>query len=326
MADTFLRACRHLGISVQPARPYTPTDKGSVERTFGSINTLFCQHIHGYVGSSVAMRGKDPAAEAVFTVAQLQELFDEWVVAVWQNRPHESLTTIWGENRSVSPNEAYAAMVARSGYVPIPRSAADYVELLPAEWRRINEEGVTFNNRVYDTAELNPYRRTGSGITAQNGRWELHHDPYDVSQIWIRNHHAGGWITATWVHRDLVRQPFSAAIHDHVRARSAAAGEPVRDDYIARRVAEMLAPERTGGSLVDKRMVAREKNNPSRLTVPPASSEEAGGAVTDDGGQGSAAERIDTSPEEVPVGRNRKGGRVVGFGVFDPASTDLGFR
>ena len=213
-----------------------------MERTFGSINTLFCQHIHGYVGSSVAMRGKDPAAEAVFTVAQLQDLFDEWVVAVWQNRPHESLTTVWGENRSVSPNEAYAAMVARSGYIPIPRSAADYVELLPAEWRRINEEGVTFNNRVYDTAELNPYRRTGSGITAQNGRWELHYDPYDITQIWIRNHHGGGWITATWVHRDLVRQPFSAAIYDHVRARSAAAGEPVRDDYIARRVAEMLDP------------------------------------------------------------------------------------
>ena len=152
-----------------------------MERTFGSINTLFCQHIHGYVGSSVAMRGKDPAAEAVFTVAQLQELFDEWVVAVWQNRPHESLTNVWGENRSVSPNEAYAAMVARSGYVPIPRSTTDYVELLPAEWRRINEDGVTFDNRVYDTAELNPYRRTDSGITAQNGRWELHHDPYDVT-------------------------------------------------------------------------------------------------------------------------------------------------
>lgn len=81
MAETFLRACRQLGISVQLARPYTPTDKGAVERTFGSINTLFCQHIHGYVGSSVAMRGKDPAAEAVFTVAQLQDLFDEWVVA-----------------------------------------------------------------------------------------------------------------------------------------------------------------------------------------------------------------------------------------------------
>jgi hypothetical protein len=41
---------------VQPARPYTPTDKGVVERTFASINSLFCQYVNGYVGSSVAMR------------------------------------------------------------------------------------------------------------------------------------------------------------------------------------------------------------------------------------------------------------------------------
>jgi transposase InsO family protein len=327
MADAFRRACRHLGISVQPARPYTPTDKPAVERTFGSINTLFCQHIHGYVGSGVAMRGKDPAAEAVFTVAQLQDLFDEWVVAVWQNRPHESLTTVWGENRPMSPNEAYAVMVACSGYVPIPRSAADYVELLPAEWRQINEEGVTFNNRVYDSAELNPYRRADSGITEQNGRWELHHDPYDVTQIWVRNHHAGGWVTAAWVHRDLVRQPFSAAIYEHVRARSAAAGEPVRDDYIARRVAEMLDnPDRTGQSPADKRMVAREANNPPRRTAPSGLSEEAGVAAVDDGGTESDGEEVDTNLEVVTAGRNSTGRGVVGFGVFDPTSTDWGFR
>jgi transposase InsO family protein len=328
MAETFLRACRHLGISVQPARPYTPTDKGAVERTFGSINTLFCQHIHGYVGSSVAMRGKDPAAEAVFTVAQLQELFDEWVVAVWQNRPHESLTTVWGENRPVSPNEAYAAMVARSGYIPIPRSTTDYVELLPAEWRRINEEGVTFGNRVYDTAALNPYRRADSGIPAQNGRWELHYDPYDITQIWVRNHHVGGWITATWVHRDLVRQPFSAAIYEHVRARSAAAGEPVRDDYIARRVAEMLNnPALTGQSAADQRMVAREHNNPLRPA--PAGPGDPGQTTDDPSGPaaGDPSAKPSATDSEPPVSRqNGKGRNVIGFAVFDPARDDWALR
>ena len=86
MAEAFRRACRTLGISVQPARPYTPTDKAIVERTFNSINTLFCQHVAGYVGGNVTMRGKDPSADAVFTVAQLQDLFDEWVVAVFTDR------------------------------------------------------------------------------------------------------------------------------------------------------------------------------------------------------------------------------------------------
>ena len=64
------------------------------------------------------------------------------------------------------------------------------------EWRRINEDGITYDNRVYDSAELNPYRRTGSGVQSRGGRWEVHYDPYDVTAIWVRNHHHGGWITA----------------------------------------------------------------------------------------------------------------------------------
>jgi hypothetical protein len=85
LSETFLRACASLGISVQPARPYTGSDKSMVERTFESINTLFCQHVAGYAGRDTTRRGPDVDAEAVWTVAQLQELFDEWVIARWQN-------------------------------------------------------------------------------------------------------------------------------------------------------------------------------------------------------------------------------------------------
>ncbi|WP_435834127.1 hypothetical protein [Streptomyces anulatus] len=48
VSDVFIAACRSLGVSVQPSRPATPTDKAIVERTFSSINTLFCQHVSGY--------------------------------------------------------------------------------------------------------------------------------------------------------------------------------------------------------------------------------------------------------------------------------------
>ena len=43
LPQTFLRACASLGISVQPARPYTGSDMSIAERTSASINTLFCQ-------------------------------------------------------------------------------------------------------------------------------------------------------------------------------------------------------------------------------------------------------------------------------------------
>jgi len=87
ISETFLRACTSLGISVQPSRPYTGSDDTIVERTFGSMNTLFCQHLAGYAGRDTTRRGPDVAREAIWTVAQLQELFDEWVVACFSDRP-----------------------------------------------------------------------------------------------------------------------------------------------------------------------------------------------------------------------------------------------
>src|SRR6476469_2926171 len=48
VSDTFTRACDRLGVSVQRARPHTPTDKPVVKATFGAINTLFCQHVASY--------------------------------------------------------------------------------------------------------------------------------------------------------------------------------------------------------------------------------------------------------------------------------------
>lgn len=323
MAEAFRRACRALGISVQPARPYTPTDKAVVERTFGSINTLFCQHVNGYVGGNVTMRGKDPAADAVFTVAQLQDLFDEWVVAVWQNRPHESLTHIWGQGAAVSPNDAYAAMVARSGYVPVPRQAADYVELLPVEWRQINEDGITYGNRVYDSAELNPYRRSGSGVQSRGGRWEIHYDPYDVTAVWVRNHHHGGWITAGWVHRGIVGQPFSAAIYEHVRRQTTITTRiPPGDDYIARRIAELLNPAGLPRSDSDRRAIAHDANRPARPrlslvndAVVDDAAEPDGDHTDEDQATGEASAGIDTGKRAAPAG----------FPVFDAASPDWRF-
>ena len=93
VSEVFTRACDRLGISVQRARPRTPTDKPVVEATFSSINTLFCQHVAGYAGPNPTRRGADAAG--VWTLPELQELLDEWLLAGWQPRPHEALLTRW---------------------------------------------------------------------------------------------------------------------------------------------------------------------------------------------------------------------------------------
>lgn len=163
VSAAFLAACETLGVSVQPTPPRSPAAKGAVERTFGSINTLVAQHIAGYTGSHILERGKAAEDEARFTVAQLQELLDEWVTARWQHRPHEGLRHPVLPKKALTPNEMWGALLGASGYVPLPLAGADYLELLPVRFHPITGRGIRINHRTYDHAVLNeplPHRPT----------------------------------------------------------------------------------------------------------------------------------------------------------------------
>ena len=79
VSRNFRASCAYLGISLQPARKATGTDKPHIERTLGSVSTLFAQYVAGYAGRSVEHRGKDAEQAAVWSMAELQALLDEWV-------------------------------------------------------------------------------------------------------------------------------------------------------------------------------------------------------------------------------------------------------
>ncbi|MFI2348705.1 Mu transposase C-terminal domain-containing protein [Streptomyces sp. NPDC019443] len=214
ISDNFRNACRHLGISFQPAHPDTPTDKPHVERTLGSVATMFAQYVAGYTGRSAEMRGKDPAAQAAWSIHELQELLQEWAVAIWQTRPHDGLRDPLMPDRPLSPNEKYAALVSAAGYVPVALSPEEYIQLMPREWRVIGPSGVRINNRTYDARELGPYRRQPSGAGPDGKRWEVHYDPYDISCVWVRNHRGQVWITATWRHLRTSPVPMGELVFD----------------------------------------------------------------------------------------------------------------
>ncbi|MFD8098604.1 Mu transposase C-terminal domain-containing protein [Nocardia fluminea] len=224
LSESFLHSCERLGISVLPSHPRTPTDNSVIERTFQSINTLFTQHVSGYVGRDVTRRGSNIEADALWSLPQLQELFDEWVLH-WQRRPHEGLLSP-DTARAVSPNEMYAVLVSAAGYLPLMLTSEDYVELLPSKWRTINDYGVRIDRRTYDHQSLNPFRRQHSGVTARNGAWEVRYDPYDLAKIFIRNHHDGGWIAAAWTHAPMVSAPFADFTWRHARQLAA----PITDE------------------------------------------------------------------------------------------------
>jgi putative transposase len=288
MSQAFRSACRALGVSFQPSHKGSPWEKGAVERSLGSVATLFAQHAAGYVGSSVEQRGRDAGQDAVWSIHELQELLDEWIVAVWQNRPHDGLRHPLMPGRALTPNEQYAALAEMAGYVPVPLSADDYIELLPATWRAVNAYGVKVGNRRYDCAALNPCRHQPSGVTARKGRWEVHYDPYDVTRVWVRDHHRGGWITVPWTQMKAAAVPFGEAAWDQARRLLARRGDdPVTEAEIAQAAAALLdkAAGADGGrpaSRKDRRAAARARAVPVPAWPRPAGQPDAPPGEPDD--------------------------------------------
>jgi transposase InsO family protein len=262
VSAAFRSACRHLGISIQPAHLGSGAEKGHIERYFGSVGSLFCQFASGYAGRSPDRRGRHVEDQPLWSMAELQELLDEWLVACWLNRPHDGLRDPEHPGRAFTPNEKYAALVEAAGYVPVALGPDDYIELLPASWRAVNAYGIKLNRRSYDSEELNPLRLQPSGVREKKNLHEVRHDPYDVSRIHVPG--PDGWITVFWKHLDRAPMPFGELAWDHARR---SLGREATEQQIADSVTALLrrAHHGPGGhegpkmSKRDRRVAARTR-------------------------------------------------------------------
>ena len=81
VSESFKASCAFLGISFQPARKATGTDKPHIERMLGSVATMFAQYVSGYTGRSPEYRGRGAEEKAVWSLPELQDLLDQWLIA-----------------------------------------------------------------------------------------------------------------------------------------------------------------------------------------------------------------------------------------------------
>ncbi|GED88252.1 transposase [Streptomyces sp. 6-11-2] len=289
ISNNFRASCRYLGISLQPTHKASPFEKGTIEKTLGSVATLFAQFVAGYTGRSVDRRGRGLENGPLWSLPELQSLLDEWIVAVWQNRPHDALRDPDSPKRAFSPNEKYATLLESCGYVPAPLSGEDYVELLPERWQAVNSYGIRINHRTYDGRELAPLRRQHSGVVEKKGMWEIHYDPYDLSRVWVRDRRGetDQWVTVFWKHLHRVGVPFGEMAWDHARAQVPdGTEEQIADAAAALLLRAHSGPSEEKGrsakpSRRDRRVAARTRATATDRPVPdlpasePAHDEEA---------------------------------------------------
>jgi len=245
------------GISIQPARPYQPTDKAAVERFFRTIREDLLAALPGYKGPDVYSRGERPEQEAYYFVDELEQIIREWVAERYHRRPHQGLVHPDVPGLELCPNDAFEMGVARAGRLLVPARPDLAYDFLPVEWRTIQHYGVQLHDLRYNGRALNQYRNRTSKVTGTHaGKWPIRHDPDDVSRVFFQDPETNEWHTLWWEHHSEITVPFSAEALSYAR-RYARRTQRFPDDR--RVLADLL--ERWGagltGNATERRMALR---------------------------------------------------------------------
>ena len=212
ISRAFKDACARLGINLQLARPYTPTDKAQVERVFRTIRESFVEGLPGYKGPVIFSRGLNVEEDAFYLLDEIDAKFACWVATEYQRRSHDGLSLPGLPLLEVSPNDLYSEGLARAGFVHVATSELMYYELLPTEWRTVQHYGVEVGGLRYNGDILRDYRNKKSSYGGvYKEKWPLRYDPRDLSRVFFFDLCGEKWHELAWVHDAGEQLPFNEA-------------------------------------------------------------------------------------------------------------------
>jgi len=209
LSEHVMSVCSRLGISVQPARLYMPTDKAAVERFFRTIKELLAQ-LPGYKGEDLSARGRNPEDDAVFTVSQLEEIIREWIATVYHVRPHSELADPRLPGMEMSPQQRYEQGLATAGRLRLPQDRNVVLEMLPVVRRTIQRYGIENWTLRYkdDDGVLRKYRNRSQSLYNEGRDWPFFVNHDDVRYIYFRDPEDSTWHTLSWERLKEFNAPF----------------------------------------------------------------------------------------------------------------------
>ena len=221
MSEHTASVCRRLGISIQPALTYKPTDKAVLERFFRTARQSLLDKLAGYKGPDIASRGEDTEDQAFYYVSELEQILREWVGQVYHHTPHDGLPKPESPRECMTPAQAHARGMAQCGRLRLPVKQDLFYDFLEVHWRKIHHYGVEVASQRYDGPGLNPYRNQSSPYGgAHAGKWPILLDVDDVRYAYFQDPADGAWHQLPWEHAATLTAPFSQDAADFTRALS----------------------------------------------------------------------------------------------------------
>ncbi|MYW21435.1 DDE-type integrase/transposase/recombinase [Streptomyces sp. SID2955] len=254
VSEHFTSVCDRLRIARRPARKKTPADKPLAEHFFITLAHRFSQYVrHGWQGRSHKKRGRGIDRMPLYTIAELQQMAQEWVALEYQQTPDAGLRDPFRPGIVLSPNDMYAVQIARSGYRPVPLSPAENRFFLLPRWVTPGRSGFMINHRTYQPTrqDAGHYReillRGGSKLPGRADKWECRFNPYRPERVWLYDHTAGTWVTCDFRLRHLLGDPWTADMwQEHAEQHQAAGGSERDEEAIALALAQRGRRRRSG--------------------------------------------------------------------------------
>ncbi|WP_327370733.1 integrase [Streptomyces sp. NBC_01217] len=201
--------CAKLRISLQPARPKTPTDK-PVERWFLTLNKGILAALPGYKGPDVHSRGEKVEDEAFFFVDELEAIIREWITTVYHRRHHRGLCIPEVPGLKLSPLDMFEHGVTRAGPLRIPLRPHLALDFLEESRVPIHHYGVEVEGLRYNGDGLNGHRNQPSpyrGVDA--GKWPIAVDSGDITKAYFQDPETRNWHVLDWEHAAALNGPVS---------------------------------------------------------------------------------------------------------------------
>lgn len=189
--------CERYGIHLTESPIHNPTTKAHVERLFGTISKKFARFLPAYVGSNTADRGSKAMDERPLDLRTVSQLFDRWVAVVYQNRQHSALVDPYQPTLRHTPNSMYAASLDLTGHFFVALEEEDFITLMPRAKRTIRPDGIELRGRKYDSPHLTGMRNQRDD-NDEPVQYDMHFDPEDLSQVWVRHTEDNHWVTCVW--------------------------------------------------------------------------------------------------------------------------------
>jgi transposase InsO family protein len=250
-------ACAELGISLQPARKYTATDKAPIERFFGTLRTGLFDLLPGYKGESIEARGIGAEGEAFYLVSQLEEMIREWIATIYHRHPVDSLSDDQVPGLRLSPMDRYAHGIAATGAIVLPRDPRLAIHFLPVTSHVMKQDGVYFKGLIYKGPILSKWRDRQSPYRGlPDNKWPFRYNPSDMRRIYFQDPEDSTWHNLESQIATSVGRPFGSDALDIAKRLARQKKVPLKEALL-----QLLAKFRAGLELTPEERKAAIKAN-----------------------------------------------------------------